>query len=64
MKLLFLSFRLDTNYVVKVGDGALSMEFYPENYTTIKGAVRPVKWAAIETLQEGLITSQSNVVCI
>ena len=53
---------LDTNYTVKVSDGALSLEFYPECYQAVYGTIRPVRWAAIETLQEGLGTSQSNVV--
>lgn len=53
---------LDAGFVLKLSDGALSQDFYPECYTSIKGAVRSVKWAAIETLQEGLITVQSNVV--
>lgn len=52
---------LDTNYQIKISDGALSQEFYPDCYSTIKGALRPVKWSALETLQEGLTTTQSNV---
>ena len=46
---------LDTKYQAKISDGALSQCFYPECYNT-------VRWAAIETLQEGLCTSHSNVV--
>ena len=53
---------LDTNFIVKISDGALSHEFYPECYHAVYGAIRPVRWAAIETLQEGLCSSQSNVV--
>lgn len=56
--------RLDTNYLVKVSDGALSQEFFPNCYHVIKGALRPVRWAAPETFAEGLCTSQSNVVSI
>ncbi|XP_064404789.1 mucin-2-like isoform X2 [Halichondria panicea] len=52
---------LDTNYLVKVSDGALSQEFFPNCYHVIKGALRPVRWAAPETFAEGLCTSQSNV---
>ena len=55
---------LDTGFKIKISDGALSQEFYPNCYTMIKGAIRPVKWSAIETLQEGLITTQSNVVSL
>ena len=47
---------------MRVCDGALSQEFYPECYHQVYGAVRPVRWAAIETLQEGLCSVQSNVV--
>ena len=56
--------RLDTNFTVKVSDEALSQEFYPECYHPVYGAIRPVRWAAMETLQEGLCTSQSNVVSV
>lgn len=52
---------LDTNYQVKISDGALSQCFYPDCYNAVRGTVRPVRWAALETLQEGLCTSQSNV---
>ena len=55
-------YRLDSNFTVRVCDGALSQEFYPECYHQVYGAVRPVRWAAIETLQEGLCSVQSNVV--
>lgn len=55
---------LDTNYTLKLSDSVLSQDFYPEAYANIKGAIRPVKWSAIETLQEGLITTQSNVVSV
>ena len=54
--------RLDSGYVVKVSDGALAQQFYPECYYTLFGATRPVRWAAVETLQEGLCTVRSNVV--
>jgi len=57
-----LFFSLDTNYEVKISDSALTQCFFPECYSTVRGTVRPVRWAAIETLQEGLCTSQSNVV--
>lgn len=60
--LLLLPPSLDTNYQVKISDGALSQCFYQECYHAVRGTVRPVRWAAIETLQEGLCTSQSNVV--
>ena len=57
-----LLLRFDSNFTVRVCDGALSQEFYPECYHQVYGAVRPVRWAAIETLQEGLCSVQSNVV--
>lgn len=54
--------RLDRDYTVKVTDGALAQHLYPECYYTLFGATRPVRWAAVETLQEGLCTSRSNIV--
>ena len=56
--------RLDSDCTVKVSDGALAQQFYPECYYTLFGATRPVRWAAVETLQEGLCTVRSNVVRI
>lgn len=47
---------------MKVSDGALAQQLHPECYYTLFGATRPVRWAAVETLQEGLCTSRSNVV--
>ena len=55
---------LDADYIVKVGDSALSKELFPECYCEILGAVRPVRWSAPETLQEGLCTIKSNVVSV
>ena len=54
--------RLDSECRVHVSDGALAQEFHPDCYHTVYGAVRPVRWAAVETLQEGLCTARSNVV--
>ena len=59
---IVLLLRFDSNFTVRVCDGALSQEFYPECYHQVYGAVRPVRWAAVETLQEGLCSVQSNVV--
>jgi hypothetical protein len=58
----FASFRLDTGYTVKVSDGSLSQLFYPECYSYHRGTIRPVRWAAVETLKQGQCTSASNVV--
>ena len=58
----FSSFRLDTGYTVKVSDGSLSQLFYPECYSYHRGTIRPVRWAAVETLKQGQCTSASNVV--
>ena len=54
--------RLDSECRVHVSDGALAQEFHPDCYHTVYGAVRSVRWAAVETLQEGLCTARSNVV--
>ena len=60
--IFFLS--LDEGYTLKLGDGALMSDFYPECYHVVYGAQRPVRWSALETLQGGLCTQQSNVVSI
>ena len=57
-----MCYRLDSACIVKVSDGALAQQFHPECYYTLFGATRPVRWAAVETLQEGLCTARSNVV--
>lgn len=59
---LFTTHRLDSDCTVKVSDGALAQQFHPECYYTLFGATRPVRWSAVETLQEGLCTVHSNVV--
>lgn len=61
-QLYIYAFRLDSGCTVKVTDAALTQQFYPECYYTLFGATRPVRWAAVETLQEGLCTVRSNVV--
>jgi len=54
---------LHSNWV-KLGDGALMSDFYPECYHIVHGAQRPVRWSTLETLQGGLCTLPSNVVSI
>ena len=53
---------LDAGYTLKLGDGALMSDFYPECYHVVYGAQRPVRWSALETLQGGLCSLPSNVV--
>lgn len=59
---MYVTNRYDSGNVVKVSDGALAQQLHPECYYTLFGATRPVRWAAVETLQEGLCTVKSNVV--
>lgn len=60
----YSTLRLDADFTVRLGDGALMSDFYPECYHVVYGAQRPVRWSALETLQGGLCTLPSNVVSV
>ena len=62
------SFRIDENYVIKIADFGLSEDIYSKTYfrqqshTSVK---LPVKWMALESLQEGVFSEKTDVVsCI
>ena len=61
---MYSPFRLDSGFTLRLGDGALMSDFYPECYHVVYGAQRPVRWSALETLQGGLCTLPSNVVSV
>ena len=67
---LTLSFRIDNNGIIKVGDFGLSKDVYLRSYyrqwsntesdkTVIK---LPVKWMALESLHDGLFSEKTDVV--
>lgn len=57
--------RVDQDYVVKIADFGLSHDIYEDDYyRTDENSSKPlpVKWMAIESLNTGRYTSQSDVV--
>ena len=57
--------RLDENSVIKVGDFGLSEDIYSQNYyrQNFKSCVKlPIKWMALESLQNGIFTEKTDVV--
>jgi hypothetical protein len=63
-------FRIDLKNVIKVADFGLSVEeIYAKNYfrqeTAGEGGVKlPVKWMAIESLNDGVFSEKTDVVAI
>lgn len=62
----FLYRRIDEHYVIKIADFGLSEDIYSKTYfrqveshTPVK---LPVKWMALESLQEGVFSEKSDVV--
>ena len=49
---------------MKISDGALTPDLYPDLYHKVYGVKRPVRWSALETLTQGICGSKSNVVSI
>jgi hypothetical protein len=63
--------RIDLNHVIKVADFGLSEDIYARNYfrqagreeENGEGAVKlPVKWMALESLNDGVFSEKSDVV--
>ena len=60
--ILFI-FRMDENLQVKVADFGLSKDLYEKQYYRQTGEYKlPVKWMALESLEECLFTMKSDVV--
>ena len=58
-------YRIDENFLIKVGDFGLSEEIYATNYFRQGegGGVRlPVKWMALESLIDGIFSEKTDVV--
>ena len=58
-------YRIDDQFLIKVGDFGLSEEIYATNYfRQVEGApIRlPVKWMALESLLDGVFSEKTDVV--
>jgi len=59
--------RIDAGGVIKVADFGLAEDIYNSGYfrqNKSGGSVKlPFKWMALESLQEGLFSQKSDVVC-
>ena len=53
---------IDSNFTLKIGDSALTYDLLPDFYHCVYGVRRPVRWAALETLTQGICETKSNVV--
>jgi len=62
----FSSCRLDEDFRVKVADFGLSRDIYEKDYYACdnKKTMLPVKWMALECLDQGKYSSKSDVVRI
>lgn len=62
----FYVFRIDEKNQVKVADFGLSHELYDRQYYSSKDrrAKLPIKWMALESLEDFLFTTKSDVVSI
>ena len=59
--------RIDSNFVIKVADFGLSESTYSKTYFREKegSAVKlPVKWMAPESLNDGVFSEKTDVVCL
>ena len=56
--------RIDEHYVIKIADFGLSEDIYSKTYFRQQSASvkLPVKWMALESLQEGVFSEKSDVV--
>lgn len=58
-------YSVDGELNVKVTDNALSRDLFPDDYIRFgDGDLRPVKWAAFETLTERKCTYETDIVSI
>ena len=59
---MFLHFRIDENFHVKVTDTALSRDLFPNDYHCLgDNENRPIKWMAIESLMRREFSTASDM---
>lgn len=58
--------RVDENLIVKIADFGMARDVYGNVYYKVSDRHRPlpVKWMAIESLEEYKFTTKSDVVCV
>ena len=58
--------RLDANLMIKVADFGLTQKLNENNYykLEVKNKALPVRWMSLEGIQDGIFTTQSDVVCL
>ena len=59
-------FRIDSSGVIKVADFGLSEDIYTKNYfqqgKKDAGVRLPIRWMALESLQDGIFSEKTDVV--
>jgi hypothetical protein len=62
--LLVCPYRIDEHYGIKIADFGLSEDIYSKTYFRQESDAKlPVKWMALESLQEGVFSEKTDVVC-
>ena len=66
--------RIDADFIIKVADFGLSEDVYCKDYfrqvlnkdaNDVEGVIKlPIKWMALESLQDGVFTEKTDVVCV
>ena len=65
--------RIDAKFTIKVADFGLSEDIYSKDYfrqaltksANEEGVIKlPIKWMALESLQDGIFTEKTDVVCL
>ena len=58
--------RIDEHYQIKIADFGLSEDIYLKTYfrqENVASVKLPVKWMSLESLQEGVFSEKTDVVC-
>ena len=66
-EIMCLSYRIDDHFVIKVADFGLSEDIYCRNYfkqENRESVKLPIRWMALESLQDRVFTEKTDVVSI
>ena len=64
-RIVFTRVRIDDEFHIKITDCALSRDLFPMDYHCLgDNENKPVKWMAVESLEQHRFTTASDVVCI